>query len=467
MSRERIAIIVSVVLVVAVALWFQFGHAPEPKPKPQPPAQPMAEPTLASLAGPVKPWVRLTAAQDHARILKELHLAALRPGVSGDPHAPGAANTDEAKANPYPDLPDPLKLRDGTAVTSSDMWWQQRRGELAETLEAEVYGKQRPEATITWTADGGKPEQVGAVAAVTRHVIGRVYGVQNLPWITTTAQLTVTIPAAAKGPVPVILLLTSSDAERRAASTWREQVLAKGWGAAVFDVTSLQPDNGAGLTSGAIGLSTGGQPRRIDDWGVLRAWAWGASRVLDYLEGFDKVDAAQVGIAGHSRYGKAALVAMAYDARFVVAYISSSGAGGAALMRRHFGEQIENLAGTGEYHWFGGSFLKYAGTLTAKDLPVDSHELIALAAPRPIFISAGSKGDDWVDPRGMFMAEAAATPVYKLMGKTGLSATAMPAPGTLVDGGELAFRQHEQGHTMEPNWPYFLKFAERYLHTKG
>ncbi len=169
-----------------------------------------------------------------------------------------------------------------------------------------------------------------------------------------------------------------------------------------------------------IGLVNKGQARKLDDWGALRAWAWGASRALDYFETDKSVDAKQVGIEGHSRYGKAALVAMAYDPRFAIAYISSSGEGGAKLFRRNFGEQIGNVAGTGEYHWMAGNFLKYAGPLTENDLPVDAHELIALCAPRPVFIGAGAtNGDGWVDAKGMFLAAVGAGPVYKLLGKKG------------------------------------------------
>ena len=133
-----------------------------------------------------------------------------------------------------------------------------------------------------------------------------------------------------------------------------------------------------------------GQPRKLDDWGALRAWAWGASRALDYFETDKAVDAKRVGIEGLSRYGKAALVTMAYDPRFAIGFIGSSGAGGAKLHRRNFGEQVENVAGQGEYHWMAGNYLKYAGPLTPNDLPVDAHELVALCAPRPVFISAGS-----------------------------------------------------------------------------
>jgi hypothetical protein len=230
--------------------------------------------------------------------------------------------------------------------------------------------------------------------------------------------------------------------------------------------TSIQADNGAGLTRGIIGLCNKGQRRKPDDWGALRAWAWGASRALDYFETDRSVDASQVGIEGHSRYGKAALIAMAYDQRFAIGFISSSGEGGAKLHRRNAGEIVENLAGSGEYHWMAGNFLKYAGPLQWSDLPVDAHELIALCAPRPVFISAGDKGDAWVDARGMFMAAVAAGPVYLLLGKKDLGSSVFPPPGTTLTGGEIAFRQHLGGHTPLPNWPTFLDFASRYIKTR-
>ena len=163
--------------------------------------------------------------------------------------------------------------------------------------------------------------------------------------------------------------------------TWQQQVLARGWGYATIAPNSIQADNGAGLTAGIIGLVNKGQPRKLDDWGSLSAWGWGASRALDYFETDKAVDAKRVGIQGHSRYGKAALVTMALDERFAIGYISSSGAGGAKLHRRKFGEVVENVAGISEYHWMAGNYLKYAGNWNA--LPVDSHELIALCAPAP------------------------------------------------------------------------------------
>ena len=161
---------------------------------------------------------------------------------------------------------------------------------------------------------------------------------------------------------------------------------------------------------------------------------------------------------------------MAYDQRFWTAYVSSSGEGGAKLHRRDWGEIVENIANTAAYHWMAGNFLKYSGPLHAND-PVDSHELIAMCAPRPVFISAGKGGydaepggDSWVDAKGSFLAGAAAGPVYKLLGKKPMDATELPPIETLVGGNaDVAFRQHGGGHTDGPNWPFFLDFAANHL----
>src|SRR5262249_9877914 len=204
-----------------------------------------------------------------------------------------------------------------------------------------------------------------------------------------------------------------------------DQLIADGWGYATLTPASIQADDGAGMTRGIIGLVNRGQPRKPNDWGSLRAWAWGASRALDYLETDRAVDAKRVGIEGVSRYGKAALVTMAFDQRFAVVLVGSSGAGGAKLHRRHWGAAVENLTAAGEYHWMAGNFLKYGaaaatfGSKNAGDLPVDAHELIALCAPRPTFISYGvpEKGDaKWLDHQGSYMAAVAARPVFRLLG---------------------------------------------------
>src|SRR5271156_1877581 len=221
----------------------------------------------------------------------------------------------------------------------------------------------------------------------------------------------------------------------------------------------------AGWTLGIIGVGQKSPPRKVEDWGVLRAWAWGASRALDYLETDKAVNAKAVGLEGHSRWGKATIVGMAYDQRFAIAYVSSSGEGGAKLNRRNWGELVENVAGTGEYYWMAGNFLKYAGPLTWNDMPVDSHELVAMCAPRPVFISGGAtEGDGWVDAKGMFLAAAGAQPVYRLLGKKDMGTTEFPPIETPLIDGDIAFRQHTGGHTPVPNWPTFIAFAGRYLH---
>jgi hypothetical protein len=240
----------------------------------------------------------------------------------------------------------------------------------------------------------------------------------------------------------------------------------------------VQADDGEGLTKGIIGLVNKGERRKPDDWGSLRAWAWGASRGPDYLETDRTADARRVGIEGVSRYGKAALVTMAFDQRFAVVLIGSSGEGGAKLHRRNWGEAVENLTGSGEYHWMAGNFLKYGaaeatfGSKNAGDLPVDAHELLALCAPRPTFISYGvpEKGDaKWLDHQGSFMAAVAAGPVFRLLGARDLGTSddykseKMPAVNVALLDGQLAWRQHDGGHTDGPNWKYFIPWASRLL----
>ena len=407
-----------------------------------------------------------------------LHITTLRRGADGDPKSPYAANYDESKANPYPKLPDPLLLKNGKQGTTAKAWWDERRPEIVEDFDREIYGRV-PKNTpkVNWEVVSTTKEMNGDVPVITKKLIGHLDN-SAYPLVTVGIDLTLTTPANASGPVPVMMefglspevlaMLMKRFPEMMKPGpgpTWQQQVLAKGWGYAVYIPTSVQADNGEGLTQGVIGLANHGQPRALDDWGALRAWAWGASRALDYFETDKSVDAKQVGVEGHSRYGKAALVAMANDQRFAIGYISSSGEAGAKLFRRNFGEQIGNITGTGEYHWMAGNFIKYAGPLTENDLPVDAHELIALCAPRPVFISAGAiaNGDGWVDAKGMFLAGVGAGPVYKLLGKKDLGTTEFPPIETALIDGDIGFRQHSGGHTPGPNWPTFLTFAGRYL----
>jgi hypothetical protein len=448
----------------------------------------LAAALLAPASGLAQPPNQQATQQDHKRMMDLLKIEALRPGANGNNRqAPNAANYDESKANPYPNLPDPMALKDGQRVTSAEVWWARRRPEIVEDFDREVYGRVPKETPkVTWEVTSTAREKVGEVPVVVKKLAGHVDN-SAFPEIKVDIQLTLTTPAEATGPVPVMMEFgfppfnfggpgatkkAMPKAIPKAAGpvgpTWQQQVLARGWGYAIIVPTSFQADNGAGLTAGIIGLCNKGQPRQPEDWGSLRAWAWGASRALDYFETDKDVDAKQVGIEGLSRYGKAALVAMAYDPRFVIGFIGSSGEGGAKLHRRNFGELVENLTGSGEYHWMAGNFLKYGGPLTPNDLPVDAHELIALCAPRPTFISYGaSEGPgaegQWVDQRGSFMAAVAAGPVFQLLGKKDLGTSEFPQVETGLVDGELAFRQHRGGHTTVPNWPTFLEFASRYI----
>jgi hypothetical protein len=423
--------------------------------------------------------VELTKSQDHKRMMELLGIEKIRPGREGsNQKSPNFAHYDESIANPFPGLPDPLVAKDGVKITTAEQWWNKRRPEIVEDFDREIYGRV-PAVTpkVNWEVVETTNETKYDIPVVIKKLVGHVDN-SLCPAITVDIQLSLTTPADAKAPVQVVMELSwipRRPTQRAAAGPspgagangppWQEQVLAKGWAYASYLPYSVQADDGAELTKGIIGLANKGQPRALDDWGALRAWAWGVSRAIDYFETDPAVDAKRVAIEGHSRFGKAALVAMAYDPRVAIGFISSSGEGGAKLHRRDWGEIVENIAGSGEYHWMAGNFIKYAGPLNWNDLPVDSHELIALCAPRPVFIGAGTKenGDGWVDAKGSFLAAVGAGPVYELLGKKGLSVTEFPPVETTLIDGDVAFRQHSAGHTPAPNWPTFLTFAERYI----
>jgi len=445
--------------------------------------------STAAFAQQTTTW---TAAEDHRNMMDQLGIKLLRPGPSGNEQAPNHANYDEADANPFPNLPDVLTLRNGRKVTSAQMWWRQRRPEIVEDFEREVYGRVPAKVPkVTWTIAQTSNDTAGPHPVVTKQVVGHVDN-SSYPSIAVDIQLTLVTPADAKARVPVMIMFRPSMGPGRGAPLRQggppnatsadppatEQLIADGWGYAFLNPASIQADNGAGLTKGIIGLVNKGQPRKPDDWGSLRAWAWGAARALDYLETDRSVDARHVGIEGVSRYGKAALVAMAFEPRLAVVLVGSSGEGGAKLHRRNWGEAVENLTGSGEYHWMAGNFLKYGaaeatfGSRNAGDLPVDAHELIALCAPRPTFISYGvpEKGDaKWLDHQGSYMAAVAAGPVFRLLGAKDLGTSddyrteKMPAVNVGLLDGQLAWRQHDGGHTDGPNWKYFIPWADKLL----
>jgi hypothetical protein len=433
-----------------------------------------------------------TTQQDHQNMKDQLGIKTLRPGPSGNaaPGTPNAANYDPEKANPYPDLPDPLTLKNGRRVTSADVWWTQRRPEIVEDFEREVFGRVAANVpAVTWELRQMVNAQVGGLPVIAKRLIGHVDN-SAYPAITVDIQMTVVTPANAKGKVPTLMMFGNaalppmpSPAEPPSGPpSSAQQLIAAGWGYASISPASIQADNGAGLTRGIIGLANKGQARKPDDWGSLRAWAWGAARGLDYLATDSAVDVTHVGIEGVSRYGKAALVAAAFEPRFKMVLVGSSGEGGAKLHRRNFGEAVENLTGAGEYHWMAGNFLKYGtaestfGAKTANDIPVDAHQLIALVAPRWVFISYGipEKGDaHWLDHQGSYMAAVAAGPVFRLLGVNDLGETQnyrvakMPAVNVGLLEGELAWRQHDGGHEDRSNMKYFIEWANRLMQRPG
>jgi hypothetical protein len=478
-------------------------------------------PALAQIVPEKGPW---TAEQDHRDMLDQLGIRKLRPGPSGNDADPNHANTDERLANPWPIWPDLMTTHDGRKVTTASAWWKQRRPEIAEAFERKVYGRVPANAPkVTWSVASTDPEFIAFRPVIARQIVGHVENKADLV-ITVDIQMILVLPANAKARVPVLIMFAparypspsqpSAEEARKLDQTLKavlserdpsfaavfkahpgfelvkqpnvfppppsderiSDLIRDGWGVALLDPATIQPDNGAGLRTGVIGLANHGAPRKPDDWGALRAWGWGASRALDYLETLPEVDSKHVGIEGVSRYGKAALVTAAFDPRFDMVLVGSSGEGGAAPFRRNFGEAVENLASAGEYHWMAGNFLKYAasdakfGAKTPNELPVESHELIALVAPRLAFISYGNPaaGDAlWLDQQGSYMATIAAGRAWTMLGARDLGRgndyrTAVKPPiGTNLLDGELAWRQHEGGHTDAPNMKSFITWADR------
>ena len=479
------------------------------------------------------PGTAPTAEQDHQQMMDQLGIKKLRPGRVNDVNSPvNPVNYDEARANPDPLWPDPLTFANGAKVTSASDWWNKRRPELVEIFEREIYGRIPASAPkVTWTVQTVDHEALGFTPITATRVIGHVDNSAD-PDIHVDIPLMLVKPARAKLPMPVLIIFQygpvtfpapagptadelahindvwkaqmlqndpSLQAVFKAHPAWQpitaprppppaldvdgnppplQQLIAAGWAVALIEPNSIQPDSGAGLTRGVIGLSNQGRWRKPDDWGVLRAWGWGASRTVDYLATDPELDTHHVGIDGVSPYGKAALVAMAFDARFAMALVASSGESGTKPHRRNFGETVENQTAADAYHWMAGNFLKYgaaearSGAKTPADIPVDAGELIALCAPRMVFVSYGSpdNGDPpWVDQRGGYMASVQAGRVFRLLGVKDLGVgddyqdAQLPPIGTGLLDGPLAWRQHDGGHTDAPNVKYFISWADRLI----
>jgi hypothetical protein len=409
------------------------------------------------------------------------------------------ANYDETRVPAYT-LPDPLVFEDGTAVREPGQW-PRRRQEILRLFETHVYGRSpgkphevhHEQATVDAKALGGK--------ATRKQVTIRFSEQSGGPSMT----LLLYVPNQVEGPVPAFLGLNfegnhslSTDPGIRLATSWvrnderegrvnhratersrgsaasrwpLEMILARGYAVATVYYGDIEPDHPEGWKAGARGAfePRPGAPAELaenpvsefadDAWGAIAAWAWGLSRALDYLETDHAIDARRVVVMGHSRLGKTALWAGATDERFAIVISNNSGCGGAALSRRAFGETVERI-NTSFPHWFCTNFKRYNGR--EAELPVDQHQLIALMAPRPVYVASAEK-DLWADPRGEFLAAMAAEPVYRLLGCNGLGVDAMPGLNQPVGefiGYHIRTGQHD---VTDYDWQRYLDFADRHL----
>jgi hypothetical protein len=378
------------------------------------------------------------------------------------------SNYSEEKVPPYT-LPDPLVMANGERVTSAAMWLQTRRPEILAFYQNEIYGRVPANApTVTWEVTETDNNARDGTAILTR-VVGKVGDKPDGPRM----NLSVYLPAKANGPVPILLSITFGFGAGRPAQAKGKaapagafdsvgEVLNRGWGFASLPYTDIQPDRADRWSEGVIGLTLkAGQTRPApDEWGTISAWAWGISRSIDYLETNKAVNAKQIAITGVSRLGKTVLWAGAQDDRVAAVFSVVSGEMGAALIRRDWGETLDDMAQN--FSWqFAGNLSKWAGKWN--DLPVDQHMLIALCASRPVYVNGGLT-DQWSDPKGEFLSMEAAGPVYRLVGGKDLGVTELPALDTPVTGGDLAFHYHSGGHTAVPqDWKAFLDFAERHF----
>jgi hypothetical protein len=424
---------------------------------------------------------------------------------------PAGANYDESKVGSLT-LPDPLTCNDGTKVTDAKMWKTKRRPEIVKLFETHVYGRspERPRGMIFNVTSMDK-EALGGKATrkeVTILFTGKTDGPKM--------DLLLYVPNGVKKPAPVFLglnfngnhsisadpgitlprqwsrdnktgqitnLVVAESTRAKEASRWPvEKIIARGYVLATAFYYDIEPDFADGWQFGVRNVlrptprdaATGSQtPATVagkgapadaasDDWGAIGAWAWGLSRALDYLETDGAIDAKHVAVMGHSRLGKTALWAGAQDERFAFVISNDSGEGGAALARRWFGETVERI-NTSFPHWFCGNFKKYNQDVNA--LPVDQHELIALMAPRPVYV-ASAEEDQWADPRGEFLSAKNAEPVYRLLGKDGLGSAEMPKVNEPV-GKTIGYHIRTGKHDVtDYDWEQYMNFADRHFKSR-
>ncbi len=360
---------------------------------------------------------------------------------------------------PYYTLPDILTSLDGTKVTNADTWNRIRRNEILELFRENVYGR------VPYTPY----EKSFKVVNLDKNAIN---GTATLKQVDITIRsggkqliihLTIFTPNSSDNPVPAFLLINNrgpanSDPTRKEKSEfWPvEEAIARGYGMAVFNNSDVAPDKFDDFKSGIYELLDK-KPRPDDAWGALAAWAWGASRCMDYMVTDKEIDAGKVTVIGHSRGGKAALWAGAQDTRFAMVVSNESGCGGSSLARRRYGETVERINSVFP-HWFCNNFKKFNKLIDS--LPVDFHMLAALIAPRPLYV-ANASDDLWADPRGSYLSVYHAMPVYKLLGADSGIPESMPSLNKQVINGKAGYHIREGGHNMLlSDWIMFMNFSD-------
>ena len=358
---------------------------------------------------------------------------------------------DEEKVPEF-NLPDPLIMLNGDKVNDVNTWMEKRRPEILRLFEKHVYGRTiigRPN-DMTWKVTAENRQDINGTT-ITRKVAIYFTGRADGPKMDVNIVLPV---EASKRPGPIFLI-----------PGWApnpQVVLGRGYGLVTFNPWQIEPDVRQGSYEKSIrkvfAKPDQNAPGR-DDWGAIGAWAWAMSRAMDYIVTDPDIDANKVAIMGFSRYGKVAMWAGAQDERFAIVFSGESGCGGAVIVRRGFGETIKSMNGYAP-HWFSRNFKEYNNRVN--DLPVDWHMLIALMAPRPVYIATAEQ-DYWGDPRGSFLAAKYAGPVYKLFGKGGLGVNDMPAVETPV-GDFIGYHNRKGTHGVtDYDWQQFLSFADHHF----